>query len=57
VRVLWTVYDWACKECGTWQYECRVPADRSVRDYRPEFCRKCGGIQMSERIKGAPRCA
>jgi hypothetical protein len=53
VKTLWTVYQWACKDCGTFQYEARVPGDRSVREYAPEFCRKCGGIQMSERIKGA----
>ena len=59
MRVLYRVYSWACadEKCGTWQYECRVPGDRDVSEYRPTFCRKCGGIQMSERIKGEPKCA
>jgi hypothetical protein len=52
MRMLWRTYDWSCKECGTWQYEARVPGDRSVREYAPEYCRKCGGIQMNQREKG-----
>jgi hypothetical protein len=52
-RPEYTVHDWACKTCGTWQYEARVPKDRVARDYAPTWCRACGGIQMSERIKGA----
>jgi hypothetical protein len=55
-RPEYTTHSWACKDCGAYQYEARVPKDRVARDYAPTFCMKCGGIQMSERIKGA-KCA
>lgn len=57
MRVLWRCYDFACKACGAFLYECRVPGDRNVTDYCPEWCHKCGSIQISTREKGAPRCA
>lgn len=54
-RPEYTIYDWVCAnaDCKAFQYEARVPKDRSVDEYRPNWCNKCGGIQMSERVKGA----
>jgi hypothetical protein len=55
MKLLWTVYEWTCANpaCREWQYEARVPKDLAVRNYAPEYCRKCGGIIMDEKIKGA----
>jgi hypothetical protein len=54
VKHLWTIYNWTCANpaCREWQYEARVPRDRSAREYRPDYCRKCGGIPMTENVRG-----
>ena len=51
MKLLWTVMQWACKSCGSFLYEARVPSDRSVTEYRPQECGHCGSTLISERIK------
>jgi acetone carboxylase gamma subunit len=51
MKELWRTYDFACKDCGKFQYEARVPSHRTVRDYTPDFCSGCGGIHISTREK------
>jgi hypothetical protein len=54
MKHLWTIYNWTCANpaCREWQYEARVPRDRSVREYAPDYCRKCGGKPMIENVRG-----
>jgi hypothetical protein len=51
LKELWRTYDFACKDCGKYQYEARVPSHRTVSDYTPDFCSGCGGIHISTREK------
>ena len=51
MKELWRTYDFACKDCGKYQYEARVPSHRTVSDYTPEYCSGCGGIHISTREK------
>lgn len=53
MKVLWTRYQWACKSCGRFLYEARVPGDRNPRDYKPVECAHCNSTLISERVKGA----
>jgi DNA-directed RNA polymerase subunit RPC12/RpoP len=53
VKTLWTVYQFACRSCGRFLYECRVPGDRKAEEYKPVECGHCSSTLISERIKGA----
>lgn len=51
MKELWRTYDFACCDCGAYQYEARVPSHRTVSEYRPDYCRTCGSINISTREK------
>ena len=57
MKILWTVYQFACRSCGEFLWEARVPGDRKVEEYKPTECGACGSTLISERVKGGASCA
>jgi DNA-directed RNA polymerase subunit RPC12/RpoP len=51
VKELWRTYQWACRSCGRFLYEARVPSGRTVSEYKPVECGGCGSTLISEREK------
>jgi DNA-directed RNA polymerase subunit RPC12/RpoP len=51
MKLLWTTVQFACRSCGRFLYEARVPSGRSVSEYRPTECGHCNSTLISEREK------